>query len=166
MTLGKNISFKETNPVFFFPLLLSKKPPHPCTAPKGDVCPCLWHSCSVSIPPAPRLAKMQMFFSSFFTQVLESSGGLGRLLGGAGKSGCKQSPDFLPCFEVSRACLECHNPAPAVEPLDGVSTGGLIPHPFLFPLCWGRKGDSAEEKGGSSPKLWSCFLSERNKTFC
>lgn len=89
-----------------------------------------------------------------------------RALGGAGESGCKQSPDFLHCCEVGRACLECHNPAPAVEPLNGVGTGGLIPHPFLFPLCRGRKGDSAEEKGGSTPKPWSCFLSERNKTFC
>lgn len=102
LTLGKNIGFKGTNRVFF-PPLLSKKTSHPCTAPKGDVCTCLGH-CSVSIPPAPRLAKMQVFFS-FFTQIL------GHLLGGAGKSGCKQTPDLLCCCEVGRAYLECHNPA-------------------------------------------------------
>lgn len=89
LTLGKNIGFKGTNPVFF-PPLLSKKTSHPCTAPKGDVCTGLGH-CSVSIPPAPRLAKMQVFFS-FFTQIL------GHLLGGAGKSGCKQAP--ISCVAV------------------------------------------------------------------
>lgn len=159
MTLGKNIGFKGTNPVFL-PPLLSKKSPHPCTAPEGDVCTCLQH-CSVSIPPAPRQAKMQVFF---FTQILVSSGALGHLLGGAGKSASKPLISSI----ALRWAGHTWNATilPSSEQLNGVGIGALIPHPFLFPLCTlGKEGRLSRGKGWIHPKAVVLFSVRQRQNF-
>lgn len=160
MTLGKNICFKETNLVFF-PFFHLKNLLIPALLQRRMVAPA--SGIVVLSPFLLHTGKMQVF-SSFFTQILESSGALGHLLWGAGKCGCKHTPDVLHCCEVGRACLECHNPAPAGEQLNGMGMGGVNSTSFLSPLCMlGKEGSKG--KGWIHPKAVVLFSVRERQNF-
>lgn len=159
MTLGKNISLKGTNPHFFSPPFCQKSLLIPAKLHRSEggygqgVCTCPLVCCSASIPPALRLAKMQVSFFSFFIQILKRSWGSGAFAGGE-QGSLGASKPLTPCIPVCRARHACNfTILPSSGTAERCRHGVFFPSipPFLHSLHAGGGGETRQRKRVDPP---------------